>query len=80
MKCIPVQGPNFTEDRATFSMLDGDGKPYGEIVSAKRFYPVRQMPTTEAGIKTIGVSQLYVSLGDETPTARSSCASGGSHW
>ena len=24
------------------------------------------MPTTEAGIKTIGVSQLYVPLGDET--------------
>ena len=42
------------------------GRPYGEIVSAKRFYPVRQMPTTEAGIKTMGLSQLYVSLGDET--------------
>ena len=36
----------------------------GEIMSAKRFYPVRQMPTTEAGIKTLGLSQLYVSLGD----------------
>ena len=35
-----------------------------EIISAKRFYPVRQMPTTEAGIKTLGFSQLYVSLGD----------------
>ncbi len=62
----PVQGPNFTENRAVFSLLDDGGKPYGEIVSAKRFYPVRQMPTTEAGIKTMGVSQLYVSLGDET--------------
>ena len=38
----------------------------GEIVSAKRFYPVRQMPTTEAGIRTLGLSQLYVSLGDAT--------------
>ena len=62
----PVQGPNFTEDRATFSLLDDNGQPYGEIVSAKRFYPVRQMPTTEAGIKTMGLSQLYISLGDET--------------
>ena len=42
------------------------GKPDGEIVSSKRFYPVRQMPTTEAGIRTMGFSQLYVSLGDET--------------
>ncbi len=62
----PVQGPNFTESRAKFSLLDAAGKPYGEIVSSKRFYPVRQMPTTEAGIKTMGLSQLYVSLGDET--------------
>src|SRR5690606_39888610 len=62
----PVQGPNFTECRAKFSLLDAAGKPYGEIVSSKRFYPVRQMPTTEAGIKTMGLSQLYVSLGDGT--------------
>jgi cytochrome c-type biogenesis protein CcmF len=63
---LPVQGPNFTENRARFSLLDAGGKPYGEIVSSKRFYPVRQMPTTEAGIRTMGLSQLYVSLGDET--------------
>src|SRR5690606_24620872 len=61
----PVQGPNFTEQRGRFSLLDGDGEPAGEIVSAKRFYPVRQMPTTEAGIRTMGFSQLYISLGDE---------------
>ena len=62
----PFQGPNFTEERGRFSLLGDDGKPYGEIVSAKRFYPVRNMPTTEAGIRTIGLSQLYISLGDPT--------------
>jgi cytochrome c-type biogenesis protein CcmF len=62
----PVQGPNFTESRARFSLINAAGTPDGEIVSSKRFYPVRQMPTTEAGIKTMGLSQLYVSLGDET--------------
>jgi cytochrome c-type biogenesis protein CcmF len=62
----PVQGPNYTEDRANFDLLDKDGAPYARVVSAKRFYPVRQMPTTEAGIKTIGVSQLYISIGDQT--------------
>ena len=51
---------------AASSLLDADGKPLGEIVSAKRFYPVRQMPTTEAGIRTLGLSQLYVSLGDQS--------------
>ena len=35
-------------------------------MSAKRFYTARQMPTTEAGILTLGLSQLYVSLGDAT--------------
>ena len=33
-------------------------------MSAKRFFPVRKMQTTEAGIRTFMFSQLYVSLGD----------------
>jgi len=60
-----VQGPNYVEDRAIFA-LSQDGAQRGEIVSAKRLYPARQMPTTEAGIRTLGFSQLYVSLGDPT--------------
>jgi cytochrome c-type biogenesis protein CcmF len=60
-----VQGPNYVEDRAIFA-LSQDGLQRGEIVSAKRLYPARQMPTTEAGIRTLGFSQLYVSLGDAT--------------
>jgi cytochrome c-type biogenesis protein CcmF len=63
---VPVRGPNYTESRARFSLLDANGTPEGEIVSSKRFYPVRQMPTTEAGIRTMGLSQLYVSIGDDT--------------
>jgi len=62
----PVRGPNYTESRARFALIDAAGQSRGEIVSSKRFYPVRQMPTTEAGIKTMGVSQLYISIGDET--------------
>lgn len=34
------------------------------VASAKRFYPARRMPTTEAGILTFGASQLYIALGD----------------
>ncbi len=63
----PFKGPNYTEDRGRFVLTGRGGAALGEIVSAKRFYPVRQMPTTEAGIKTLGLSQLYVSLGDATP-------------
>ena len=61
----PRKGPNFTEDRARFELLDDKGRAKGEINSAKRFYPARQMATTESGIRTIGFSQLYISLGDE---------------
>ncbi|BCM18323.1 heme lyase CcmF/NrfE family subunit [Mesorhizobium sp. J8] len=60
----PQKGPNFTEDRGRF-LLMSDGNADGEITSAKRFYPVRQTVTTESGIRTLGLSQLYLSLGDE---------------
>ncbi|TIW21046.1 MAG: heme lyase CcmF/NrfE family subunit [Mesorhizobium sp.] len=62
---LPRKGPNFTEDRGRFLLIGADGNANGEITSAKRFYPVRQMVTTESGIRTLGLSQLYLSLGDE---------------
>ncbi len=61
----PVQGPNYAEERARFTLIGSGGVAAGEIVSAKRLYPVRQTTTTEAGIRTIGFSQLYVSIGDD---------------
>jgi cytochrome c-type biogenesis protein CcmF len=62
----PARGPNYTEDRGRFELLGAGGKATSELVSSKRFYTARQMPTTEAGIMTMGPSQLYVSLGDAT--------------
>ncbi|WP_173931153.1 heme lyase CcmF/NrfE family subunit [Chelativorans sp. Marseille-P2723] len=59
----PFTGPNYTEDRAAFTLFSG-GVVRGEIISSKRLYTARGMPTTEAGIRTIGLSQLYVSIGD----------------
>ena len=61
----PHRGPNFTEDRASFSYARG-GRQLGSVLASKRFYTARQMPTTEAGIATRGFSQLYVSPGDAT--------------
>ena len=61
----PVQGPNYTETRMRFVLLKG-GVSQGEVSAAKRFYTARKMPTTEAGILTLGFNQLYVSLGDPT--------------
>lgn len=58
-----VQGPNYTAKSATFIVSRG-GVEVTRTSSAKRFYPARQMPTTEAGILTFGASQLYIALGD----------------
>lgn len=63
----PYQGPNFSEERGQFTYVDKAGSVLGEIMSSKRLYTARQMPTTEAGIATRGFSQLYVSIGDTTP-------------
>ncbi|MAY60938.1 MAG: heme lyase NrfEFG subunit NrfE [Rhizobiales bacterium] len=58
-----VQGPNYTAKSAAFIVSKG-GAEVARVASAKRFYPARQMPTTEAGILTFGASQLYIALGD----------------
>ncbi|MBB3996555.1 heme lyase CcmF/NrfE family subunit [Aureimonas pseudogalii] len=59
----PREGPNYREDVGRFTLLR-DGAEAGTMESAKRFYPVRQMPTTEAGIHTRFFSQVYIALGD----------------
>ncbi len=57
-------GPNYSEESGHFTISQG-GIELAEVWSSKRFYTARQMPTTEAGIRTFGLSQLYVSLGDD---------------
>lgn len=57
------QGPNYTEESGHFTVARG-GVTVTDIWSSKRLYTARRMPTTEAGIRTFGLSQLYVSLGD----------------
>jgi cytochrome c-type biogenesis protein CcmF len=59
----PLTGPNYREDRAQFAVSRG-GAPAFALTPSKRFYAARETTTTEAGIKTIGFSQLYVSLGE----------------
>ena len=59
----PGVGANYTEDRGQFTVSRG-GVTVAEMSSAKRFYTARRTATTESGILTFGLSQLYVSLGD----------------
>ena len=61
----PGVGPNFTEDRGHFTVSRG-GVAVAEVSSSKRVFTASRTATTEAGILTLGLSQLYVSLGDPT--------------
>jgi cytochrome c-type biogenesis protein CcmF len=58
-----VAGPNYEAERAVFE-ISRDGKPFTQLSSERRFYPVRQQLTTAAGIHTNLVSNVYVTLGD----------------
>ena len=57
------RGPNYTEESGHFT-VSRDDVAVSDVWSSKRLYTARRMPTTEAGIRTFGLSQLYVSLGD----------------
>ena len=58
-----VQGPNYFADRAEFTVFSG-GKQIAVLHPEKRTYPVEQTATSESSIRTTGISDLYVVLGD----------------
>lgn len=57
------EGPNFTSDKATIRVLDGD-RQIAVLHPEKRLYTVQQMPMTEAGIDAGFTRDLYVALGE----------------
>jgi cytochrome c-type biogenesis protein CcmF len=59
----PGTGPNFSETIAHTAIRSG-GVVIAEINPAQRFYPVRQMSRAEAGIATLGLGQVYMSLAE----------------
>ncbi len=59
----PKQGPNYVADTAVFTYAK-KGKTLGVLQSEKRLYEERQSPTTEAGIATRGISQIYVTAAE----------------
>ncbi|BAF87132.1 cytochrome c-type biogenesis protein [Azorhizobium caulinodans ORS 571] len=59
-------GPNYAARVAVFDIRSG-GTPAGTVETSRRSFEARAMATTESGIRTYGFSQLYVSMGEETP-------------
>jgi cytochrome c-type biogenesis protein CcmF len=64
----PRVGPNYRDLVAKAAIRSG-GTVVGEVESEKRFFPARQMSTTQAGIVTLDLGQIYISIGDETDGA-----------
>lgn len=60
------RGPNYTTDMGTVTVRR-DGAIVATLRPEKRFYPVQSFPTTEAGIQSGPLRDLYVSLGDRQP-------------
>ncbi|MEM6761408.1 MAG: heme lyase CcmF/NrfE family subunit [Pseudomonadota bacterium] len=56
-------GPNYRDAVAIFAVYRDDVL-VTRLSPARRFYPAREMPTTEASIKTTGLTQLYATLGN----------------
>ncbi|CAN7595616.1 heme lyase CcmF/NrfE family subunit [Bosea sp. LjRoot90] len=59
----PRTGPNYREDAARFRIV-ANGRELEPVEAMKRVYTARAMPTTEAGIRTKGLGQAYISLGE----------------
>ncbi len=66
-RVAPRSGPNYEETAAFLTIRDRDGHVIGHLDTGKRFYPSRQMAVTESGLLTVGLSQVYASLGEVQP-------------
>jgi cytochrome c-type biogenesis protein CcmF len=59
-------GPNYRELAARM-LVRQQGVLVGVVEPSRRAFSVRQMTTSEAGIETLGLGQLYFSLADTNP-------------
>ena len=59
-------GENYRETFARIDVMQA-GMPVAMLEPSKRFYPARNMSTSQAGITTQGFGQIYVSIADEKP-------------
>ncbi|MGO4525571.1 heme lyase CcmF/NrfE family subunit [Microvirga sp. 2MCAF35] len=62
-RVTPRVEANYREDVALLTVF-GSGRELGTLETMKRLYVTRGMPTTEAGIMTIGLGQIYASVGE----------------
>ena len=59
-------GPNYKESIASVTVRSGDAV-VARIEPARRQFAAREMSTTQAGLKTLHLGQIYVSIADPAP-------------
>ena len=62
----PEQGPNYSSDRATVTVLH-DGAVHSVMYPARKAYPLQRMTVADVAIETNGLADRYVVLGDAQP-------------
>jgi len=62
-RVVPRVEANYREDAAVLTVFRA-GRELGTLETMKRLYATRGMPTTEAGILTTGLGQVYASIGE----------------
>jgi cytochrome c-type biogenesis protein CcmF len=63
---VPRAEANYREEVARLTVFR-ESREIGSLETMKRLYVTRGMPTSEAGIMTTGLSQVYASFGDPQP-------------
>ena len=58
-----MPGSNYDAERGIFD-ISRNGAPVAALAAERRFYPVQQQQTTQTGIHTSLISNIYVALGD----------------
>ncbi|HWA03314.1 MAG TPA: heme lyase CcmF/NrfE family subunit [Rhizomicrobium sp.] len=59
-----VSGPNYTAARATLEVRSG-GRKLAVLAPERRMFPAEGQETVQTAIRTTGLSDLYVALGDD---------------
>jgi cytochrome c-type biogenesis protein CcmF len=62
VEVIHAPGPNYAAERAVFETRKGGGGP-ATFAAERRYYPVRETETAEAGIVTGALGDVYVTVG-----------------
>ncbi len=64
-----VQGPNYEAQRARISLIE-NGRAVAVMEPEKRFYPAQGQELSDTAIRTTGLRDLYLALGDERGQGR----------